>query len=133
MPTRSAHTVTQVRAMYAALAHPDRSVALDLCHEDLTAHVAGHHALSGTHVGLDAVRRLLARVLEAAGPTAFTITSLMGEGDDVLLEACVSHGAFTRTMVHRLTMADGRLLRLQELPMDVEAEDAFWHRLLPDG
>ena len=123
----------RVREIYAGLGSRDPVRAEQACHPDVTVHVAGAHPLSGTYVGVPAVRRLLARIEHSAGRGTFTITSLMADDDldEVLVEACVAHAGYVRTIVHRLVLSNGLLAALHEHPMDQLAENEFWRGLLP--
>ena len=122
----------QVREIYASLGSRDPVRTTLACRADVHIHVAGSHPLSGTYVGVPAARALVRRVEAAAGRGVFTITGLMpdDEQDEVLVEACVAHGTYVRTIVHRLLLRGGQLSALHEHPMDQCTEDAFWRSLL---
>ena len=126
VPRCTAPVADQVREIYAGLGSRDPLRTARSCHDDVTVHVAGAHPLSGTYVGVPAVRELFARIEAAAGRGTFTITSLMADEDEVLVEACVGHLGFVRTIVHRLVLLEGRLASLREHPMDQAAENEFW-------
>ena len=118
----------QVREIYAGLGSRDPMRTEQACRDDVTVHVAGSHPLSGTYVGVPAVRDLFGRIEAAAGRGTFTITSLMPDDDEdeVLVEAVVGHLGYVRTIVHRLVLCAGRLATLHEHPMDQTAENEFW-------
>ena len=121
----------RVRAIYADLASRDPARRVAALHDDLTVHVAGSHPLSGTYVGLPAVRALFDRIEDLGGRGTFTVTGLMADDDEdeVLVEACVAHRGYVRTIVHRLVLREGRLASLHEHPMDQASENEFWNTL----
>ena len=133
VPHCTTHVADRVRAIYASLGSADPARTARACRADVTVHVAGSHPLSGTYVGVPAVRELHARIERAAGRGTFTITSLMADDDEdeVLVEACVAHGGYVRTIVHRLVLRGDRLAALHEHPMDQATEDSFWRRMIP--
>lgn len=133
LPQCTATVAEQVREIYASLASSDPGRTARACVPDVVVEVAGTHVLSGTYVGVPAVRALFSRIEELGGRGAFTITSLMADedGDEVLVEICVAHGRHVRTVVHRLVLREGRLAELHEHPMDQAAENAFWRRRTP--
>ncbi|GAA1932161.1 nuclear transport factor 2 family protein [Nocardioides marmoribigeumensis] len=133
VPRRTSEVSDQVREIYAGLGSRDPERTARTCREDVTVHVAGSHPLSGTYVGVPAVRDLFARIEAAAGRGTFTVTGLMADDDEreLLVEACVAHRGFVRTIVHRLVLCEGRLAALHEHPMDQAAENEFWRGLLP--
>jgi ketosteroid isomerase-like protein len=126
VPSCTAPVADQVREIYRSLGSQDLDRIASSCHPDVTVQVAGSHPLSGTHVGAAAVRELFERIQDGGGPGKFTITTLMADDDEVLVEACVAHAGYVRTIVHRLVLRDGRLASLREHPMDQVSEDAFW-------
>ncbi len=132
VPHCSTLVADRVRRIYADLGSPDPVRTEQACRADVAVHVAGTHPLSGTYVGVPQVRGLLARIEESAGRGTFTITGLMADDErgEVLVEACVAHAGYVRTVVHRLVISDGRLSALHEHPMDQVAEDAFWRTRL---
>jgi len=130
VPSCTAPVADQVREIYKSLGSQDLERIAASCHPDVTVKVAGAHPLSGTHVGVAAVRDLFERIQAGGGPGKFTITTLMADDDEVLVEACVAHDGHVRTIVHRLVLRDGRLVSLREHPMDQASEDAFWRNRL---
>ena len=122
----------QVREIYAGLGSRNPVRTAKACRADVLIHVAGAHPLSGTYVGVPAARELFARIEATAGRPVFTITGLMADDErhEVLVEACVAHGGYVRTIVHRLLLHGGLLAALHEHPMDQPTEDAFWRGLL---
>ena len=128
VPHCATDVADRVRAIYGGLGSSDPERTARACRPDVTVHVAGSHTLSGTYVGVPAVRELFARIEALAGRGSFTITSLMADetADEVLVEACVAHGTYVRTIVHRLVLREGRLASLHEHPMDQPTEDAYW-------
>jgi ketosteroid isomerase-like protein len=122
----------QVRDIYAGLGSRDPVRTALACRADVEIHVAGAHPLSGTYVGVPAARALMRRVEATAGRGVFTVTGLMADDgqSEVLVEACVAHGSYVRTIVHRLLLRGGLLSALHEHPMDQCTEDAFWRNLL---
>ena len=126
VPSCTAPVADQVREIYQGLGSADQARTAAACVDDVVVHIAGSHPLSGPHVGIAAVRDLFARIEEGAGPGKFTITTLMADDDEVLVEACVAHAGHVRTIVHRLVLREGRLASLREHPMDQASEDAFW-------
>ena len=132
VPRCTTSVADQVREIYAGLASRDPARTARACHADVLVQVAGDHALSGTYVGVPAVRALFSRIEALGGQAKFTITGIMADDDEdeVLVEACVAHGEHVRTVVHRLVLRDGRLAELHEHPMDQCTEDAFWRSLL---
>ncbi len=133
VPRVAAPVADRVHAIYADLGASDPLRTALTCRDDVTLHVAGTHPLSGTYVGVPAVRALLARIEATAGRGTFTITSVMADevAEEVLVEACVAHRGFVRTIVHRLVLRGGRLWAIHEHPMDQPSEDEFWRGLLP--
>jgi ketosteroid isomerase-like protein len=132
-PRSSSPTLAeQVREIYACLAATDPARTAGACVPDVVVEIAGTHALSGTYVGVPAVRSLFARIAELGGRAAFTITGLMTDGDELLVEACVAHGRHVRLVLHRLVLHDGLLVSLREHPMDQAAENDFWRRRSKD-
>ena len=127
-PPSTATLAERIREIYAGLASSDPARTAQVCVPDVVVEVAGTHVLSGTYVGVPAVRALFARIEELGGRAAFTITGLMADEDEneVLVEACVAQGRHVRTVVHRLVLRDARLVELHEHPMDQAAEDEFW-------
>lgn len=132
VPQDEATVAEQVREIYASLGSKDPARTARACVPDVLVEVAGTHVLSGTYVGVPAVRALSARIEELGGRAAFTITSLMTAEDEVLVEICVGHGRHVRLVVHRLVLRDGRLVELHEHPMDQAAENEFWQRRSED-
>jgi ketosteroid isomerase-like protein len=134
-PQRTAPVAERVREIYAGLTSRDPDRTAQACRPDVVVQIAGSHPLSGTYVGVPAVRELLALILETAGRPAFTITGLMADDDEdeVLVEACVAHEGHVRTIVHRLVLRDGQLAELHEHPMDQSAENEFWRTRLGRG
>lgn len=118
----------QVREIYAALGSRDPLRLARACRPDVAVHIAGAHPLSGTYVGVPAVHALFESIHDLGGRGTFTITSVMVDEaqEGVLVEACVGHGPYVRTVVHRLVLRDARLAALHEHPMDQGGENAFW-------
>jgi ketosteroid isomerase-like protein len=133
VPHCTASVADRVREIYAGLASRDPERTARACHTDVLVQVAGDHALSGTYVGVPAVRSLFAQIEALGGQAKFTITGLMADDDEdeVLVEACVAHGEHVRTVVHRLVLRDGRLAELHEHPMDQAKENDFWRQRTP--
>jgi ketosteroid isomerase-like protein len=129
-PQSTTTLAERVREIYAGLGASDPERTLRACWPDVVVEVAGTHLLSGTYVGVPAVRALFARIQELGGRAAFTITGLMSDEaeDQVLVEACWAQGRHVRTVVHRLVLREGRLAELHEHPMDQAAENEFWRR-----
>jgi ketosteroid isomerase-like protein len=128
VPHCTTDVADRVRAIYGGLGSSDPERTARACRPDVMVHVGGSHPLSGTYVGVAAVRDLFGRIETLGGRGCFTITSLMADEaeDEVLVEACVAHGGYVRTIVHRLVLREGRLASLHEHPMDQPTEDAYW-------
>ena len=124
-----------VRHAYQAFAtNPDR--IWDRFDDDVVFHISGDHPLSGEYAGLDEVRRYLAAVQEAtSGRGGFSVTSAFtdDDGSELLVEGTAFHGEgpFVRTVVHRLKLADGRIVEFRDHPFDQQAEDRFWSARVP--
>jgi hypothetical protein len=103
---------------------------------DVVFHVAGDHPLSGDHVGLEAVRRLLSAVRDAThGRGGFSVTSAFtaDSGELLLVEGTAFHGdePFIRTIVHLVRLQDGLVVEFWDNPFDQRAEDRFWSARFP--
>ena len=73
VPRCTSLVADQVRDIYAGLGSRDPLRTAAACCDDVVVHVAGSHLLSGTYVGVPAVRELYARIEATAGrgtPTA---------------------------------------------------------------
>jgi ketosteroid isomerase-like protein len=104
--------------------------------DDVVFHISGDHPLSGQYAGLAEVRSYLAAVREATGGRGgFSVTSAFTDedGTELLVEGTAFHGEgpFVRTVVHRLKVADGRLVEFRDHPFDQQSEDRFWRTRVP--
>jgi ketosteroid isomerase-like protein len=124
-----------MRRAYQSFADDPDSV-WDGIDEAAVFHVAGQHPLSGSYVGVAEIRRYLVAVREATGGRGgFSVTSAFADdsGDVVMVEGTAFHGdgPFVRTVVHRLRLAEGKVVEFRDHPFDQAAEDRFWSARVP--
>ncbi len=124
-----------LRHAYQAFAE-DPDPLWDRFDDDVVFHISGEHALSGEYAGVAEVRRYLTAVKEATGGRGgFSVTSAFTDdsGSEVLVEGTAFHGEgpFVRTVVHRLKLSGGRLVKFRDHPFDQQSEDRFWNARVP--
>lgn len=124
-----------VRYAYQAFVD-DPDQMWDRFDDQVVFHVSGNHPLSGDYVGVARIRDYLTAVKEATGGRGgFSVTSAMADdtGDEILVEGTAFHGEgpFVRTVVHRLRLADGKLVEFRDHPFDQQNEDRFWSARVP--
>ena len=124
-----------LRHAYRAFAEDPESI-WDRVDERVVFRISGDHPLSGEYVGHAEVRRYIEAVRDATGGRGgFSVTSAFTDeqGSEVLVEGTAYHGEgpFVRTVVHRLTVADGKLLEFRDHPFDQQSEDRFWRARVP--
>jgi ketosteroid isomerase-like protein len=91
-------------------------------------HVAGHHPLSGTYRGKEAVWGYLRQVARIAGGKGrFELRAVADDGGDetiVLLTGTIRE--FVRPVIHLWQISDGHLAEFWDASPDQAAEDEFW-------
>ena len=121
-----------MRKGYEAYAAADIDGAKENMHDDVVFVVPGRSALAGTYSGMDAVLGLFMKIFEMSGGTAKQELISLAEADNGDVLVCVREMAerngrsFETTSMHRCTVVDGKLKRLEIFSNDMYEADAFW-------
>ena len=121
-----------MRKGYEAYAAADIDGAKENMHDDVTFVVPGRSALAGTYSGMDAVLGMFMKIFEMSGGTAKQELLSLAEADNGEVLVCVREMAERNgrtldiTSMHRCTMVDGKLMRLEIFASDMYEADAFW-------
>ena len=120
------------RRAYAAFAAGDIETVKSLMHDDVTFVIPGRNPFAGTYSGMDQVVGFFLKIFETTGGTLSQEMICNAEADNGDILVCVRERAqregrsLDAVQIHRCTVVDGKLKRLQSFSDDNYAADAFW-------
>lgn len=125
---------------FAAYGSRDHAALQEVLAENVRWTFPGHHPLSGTKVGVDALMAFFDAVGRVMGTSNPTIDKLvLGVGDQYVVECqhVCTHRSDGPNLDQQLCVlwrfADGKIASGRHLVADQDALDAFYTELLPDG